>query len=82
MTRSEAIRYLIKEGLDQSDKIPGIHVSHGGFLGFFGLIFATTQYVEGSGLIGPIGVALIVAGIIHDLAHRLDLINHFRGEKA
>jgi len=70
MSRSEAVRNRLRTGLDAADAGPGAHVSYGALAGIFGLILVSAQYATADGLLGPIGVALVAAGLLHDLAHR------------
>jgi hypothetical protein len=73
MTRSEAVRHLLRDGLD-AGRVPGAHASYGALLAVLGLIFASAQYADASGLVGPIGVVAVVAGVGYDLLHRFDFL--------
>jgi Flp pilus assembly protein TadB len=73
MSRSEAIRNRLRQGLDEADAIPGAHVSYGALLAAFGLIFASMQYVEAGGFTGPLGLALLALALVHDGAYWLGL---------
>lgn len=73
MSKSEAVRDRLRVGLDAT-AVPGAHVSYGGILTILGFIFIAAQYAEASGLIGPAGVAAVVAGLGYDLGHRLGFL--------
>jgi hypothetical protein len=73
MSKSEAVRNRLRQGLDEADAVPGAHVSYGALLGAFGLIFASMQYAEGGGFTGPLGIALLALALVHDGAYWLGL---------
>lgn len=76
MTRSEATRALIRDSLDRADWIPGPQASYGAVLGSFGLIFIAAQYADASGITGPLGIALLAGGLLHDIAHATGLTDY------
>lgn len=74
MTRSEAVRHLLRDALGDADQPPGAHVSYGTLTAALGTLIAAPQYADASGLIGPAGIALVLLGAVYDGAHRLDLL--------
>jgi hypothetical protein len=73
MSRSEAVRDLVRSGLDDAEGIPGAHVSYGFVAGAFGIAFLSAGYANGATAMTYAGLALLVVALAHDGSYALGL---------
>jgi hypothetical protein len=73
MSRSEAVRDLVRSGLDDAEGIPGAHVSYGFVAGAFGISFGSAGYAGDAAAMMYVGLALLAVALAHDASYALGL---------
>ena len=73
MSRSEAVRDLVRSGLDNAEGIPGAHVSYGFLAGAFGIAFLSAGLASTASALTYLGAALLAVAVAHDAPYWLGL---------